>query len=243
MGRKARGSLRSISRRQARRGRASSTLVVKVSRDTMSLESKIGEGSQPLYGKMIPFGDPSWYRGHNSPYYRETHHAWRAKIRAFVESEIIPYCQEWDEAKELPADLLRKCFDAQILPASCGGKWPTKYIGPGPADFDAFHELIMIDELSRCGSGGVCWGIFGGLAIGLPPVLLFGSDYLKDRVAADCPRGDKRICLSITEPTAGSDVANLKCSAVKSADGSHYIVNGEKKWITNGVTADYFTVV
>ena len=159
-----------------------------------------------------------------------------------MESEIVPYCQEWDEAKELPEDLLRKCFDAQILPASCGGKWPTKYIGPGPSDFDAFHELIMIDELSRCGSGGVCWGIFGGLAIGLPPVLLFGSDYLKDRVAADCLRGDKRICLCITEPTAGSDVANLKCSAVKSADGSHYIVNGEKKWITNGVTADYFTV-
>ena len=85
----------------------------------------------------------------------------------------MPYCKEWDDEKKLPDDLLRKCFEAQILPASCGGKWPTEYVGPGPAEFDAFHELIMIDELSRCGSGGVMWGIMGGLAIGLPPVLLF----------------------------------------------------------------------
>jgi alkylation response protein AidB-like acyl-CoA dehydrogenase len=53
--------------------------------------------------------------------------------------------------------------------------------------------------------------------------------------------GEKVICLAITEPTAGSDVANLKCTAKKTADGKHYIVNGEKKWITNGVFADYFT--
>ena len=191
---------------------------------------------------QIPFGDPAWYRGHNSPYYRETHHAWRAKIRAFCEAEIMPYCKEWDDEKKLPDDLLRKCFEAQILPASCGGKWPTEYVGPGPAEFDAFHELIMIDELSRCGSGGVMWGIMGGLAIGLPPVLLFASKYLKDKVAADCLRGDKRICLCITEPTAGSDVASLKCTAVKSACGTHYVVNGEKKWITNGLMCDFFTV-
>ena len=154
----------------------------------------------------------------------------------------MPYCKEWDDEKKLPDDLLRKCFEAQILPASCGGKWPTEYVGPGPAEFDAFHELIMIDELSRCGSGGVMWGIMGGLAIGLPPVLLFASKYLKDKVAADCLGGDKRICLCITEPTAGSDVASLKCTAVKSACGTHYVVNGEKKWITNGTYADYFIV-
>ena len=201
-----------------------------------------GEGRQPLYGNMIPYGDPSWYRGHNSPYYKPTHHAFRAKMREFTEREIIPYVSEWEESKSLPTELLKKCYEAQILPSCVGGKWQTEYIGPGPDSFDAFHELIMIDELSRCGSGGVMWGIMGGLAIGLPPVIQFASKYIKDKCVADCLRGEKRICLCITEPTAGSDVANLRCSAVKDPSGRFYIVNGEKKWITNGVTSDFFTV-
>merc|ERR1719247_2975360 len=80
----------------------------------------------------------------------------------------------------------------------------------------------------------------GGLGIGLPPILRFGSDTVKNKCARDCLSGDKVICLAITEPTAGSDVANLKCTAEK--QGDHYLLNGEKKWITNGVFADYFTV-
>merc|ERR1711924_566188 len=98
----------------------------------------------------------------------------------------------------------------------------------------------MIDEAARCGSGGLLWGIMGGLGIGLPPILRFGSDTVKNKCARDCLSGDKVICLAITEPTAGSDVANLKCTAEK--QGDHYLLNGEKKWITNGVFADYFTV-
>ena len=85
------------------------------------------------------------------------------------------------------------------------------------------------------------WGLTGGLGIGLPPILHFGSEEMKDRVIPDCLSGKKTICLCITEPTAGSDVANLKCEAKEGPDGD-YIVNGEKKWITNGVFADYFTV-
>lgn len=82
----------------------------------------------------------------------------------------------------------------------------------------------------------------GGLGIGLPPILKFGNKFLKDKVAKDCLAGKKFICLAITEPYAGSDVANLKCEAKKTPCGKYYIVNGEKKWITNGVFADYFTV-
>lgn len=153
----------------------------------------------------------------------------------------MPYCREWDEAKEIPASLLKKAYDAQVLPALVGF-WPTEYVGPGPEGFDYFHEYIAIDETSRCGSGGVLWGLTGGLSIGLPPVLNFGSQYLKDKCARSCLTGEKRICLAITEPYAGSDVANIRCSAVKDPSGQFYTVNGEKKWITNGVTADFFTV-
>jgi alkylation response protein AidB-like acyl-CoA dehydrogenase len=86
------------------------------------------------------------------------------------------------------------------------------------------------------------WGLVEGLNIGLPPVMNFGHKSLRDRVARDCLTGEKVICLAITEPYAGSDVAGLRAEAKKTADGKHYIVNGEKKWITNGVFADYFTV-
>jgi len=73
-----------------------------------------------------------------------------------------------------------------------------------------------------------------GLQIGLPPILHFGSAALKARVAPDCLQGRKVICLCISEPYAGSDVAALRTTAVKDASGDYYTVNGEKKWITNG---------
>jgi alkylation response protein AidB-like acyl-CoA dehydrogenase len=112
----------------------------------------------------------------------------------------------------------------------------------GPKDFDYFHELIILDEFGRCGSGGVLWGLLEGVHIGLPPVLNFGSDDLRKRCGLRVLKGEATICLCITEPYAGSDVANIRCTAKKSADGTHYVVDGEKKWITNGVWADYFTV-
>ena len=88
----------------------------------------------------------------------------------------------------------------------------------------------MTDELCRCASGGLVWGIVGGLGIGLPPVLHFGSQALQDKVVPGCLAGDKFICLAITEPYAGSDVAAIRTTAVKDASGKNYIVNGEKKW-------------
>lgn len=103
-----------------------------------------------------------------------------------------------------------------------------------------FHVLITTDELSRCGAGGVPWGLSGGLSIGLPPVYNFGSQYLKNKIVKDCLMGEKIICLAISEPWAASDVAGLQTTAENKGD--HFIVNGCKKWITNGVYADYFTV-
>jgi alkylation response protein AidB-like acyl-CoA dehydrogenase len=114
----------------------------------------------------------------------------------------------------------------------------------------------------------VLWGLFGGLSIGacagglpvtrgvlpmtaadppvhpvgLPPIMNFGGRHLQDKVVKDCLQGRKFICLAITEPYAGSDVAGLRTTAVKDPTGKFYVVNGEKKWITNGVFADYFTV-
>ncbi|KAJ3488122.1 hypothetical protein NLG97_g6257 [Lecanicillium saksenae] len=110
----------------------------------------------------------------------------------------------------------------------------------GP-QWDLYHEMLLTDELCRTGSGGFIWNLIGGYGIGAPPVMKFGQQALKDRILPGLLSGDKRICLAITEPDAGSDVANLTCEAKLSDDGKHFIVNGEKKWITNGIWADYFT--
>lgn len=110
-----------------------------------------------------------------------------------------------------------------------------------PEKWDNFHEMLLTDELSRCGSGGFVWNVIGGFGIGCPPMVKFGKPELVKRILPGILNGDKRICLAITEPDAGSDVANLGCEAVLTPDGKHYIVNGEKKWITNGIWCDYFT--
>lgn len=198
-----------------------------------------------VYGDMVPFGDPFWYQDFYSPYYNDSHRAVRKAVREFVEREIMPFTHEWDEAKALPREIYEKAAKAGIL-SSVVGHVDAEYVpyelpgGVAPNDFDAFHHIIVADELSRCASGGVTWGLIGGLGIGLPPVIHFGSKYLKDKVVRDCLAGTKNICLAITEPSGGSDVAGLQTEAKDMGD--HYLVNGEKKWITNGTFADYFTV-
>jgi len=201
---------------------------------------------QKEFGDLVPYGDPDWYRRHHSPYYNESHVELRARVREFVDEEIEPYVHDWDEAKEMPKELFKKIGQAGLFGFIVGPPWPTKYCGECPIpDYDIFHMLILVDEICRCGSGGVSWGIFGGMGIGLPPIVHFGlpGDLEKqDTVLKGCFAGDKAICLAITEPNGGSDVANMLTTAELTPDGEHYIVNGQKKWITNGVFADYFTV-
>lgn len=195
------------------------------------------------FGEMNAYSDPSWYQASNNPgYYGQTHKDLRALCRQICDDEITPNVHEWDEAGAIPMEIYAKIGQKGVLPIAVGRPWPAKYIGPCTLGYepDYFHELIVFDELSRCGSGGFMWGLAGGMVIGLPPVLKWATEEVKQRVCPGVLRAEKVICLAITEPTAGSDVAQLKCTAVK--EGDHYIVNGEKKWITNGIFADYFTV-
>lgn len=111
------------------------------------------------YGDMVPFGDPMWYQDWYSPYYNDSHRAVRKAVREFVDKEITPFCHEWDEAKKLPREIFIKAAKAGILGAVVHNVSPDLYPYPLPGgvkveDFDAFHHLIVMDELSRCGSGG-----------------------------------------------------------------------------------------
>jgi alkylation response protein AidB-like acyl-CoA dehydrogenase/predicted heme/steroid binding protein len=201
------------------------------------------------YGDLVPYADPSWYQTYHSVHYNQSHADLRHEVRTFVDEFIAPYVDEWEEARVIPPEIYKLMGDRGYLAGIMGSdKYPLEYVNKSvksvrPEDWDLFHELIIGDELSRAGSGGVVWNLLGGLAIGCPPVMKFGSEALKKRILPGILSGEKRICLAVTEPEGGSDVANLGCEAKLSADGTHYIVNGSKKWITNGIWADYFTTV
>ncbi|MFN5084490.1 MAG: acyl-CoA dehydrogenase family protein [Novosphingobium sp.] len=169
-----------------------------------------------------------------SPHYDESHEAVCATVRAFVAKEITPYVDEWEAAGQLPRELHRKAAAAGVL----GLNYPEEFGGTGTA-FNLFHGMVQTEELARPGAGGICASLMTH-GIGLPPILAMGSEELKRRIAPEVLAGEKIICLGITEPGGGSDVANLKTRAERK--GASYIVNGAKTLITSGVRADYITL-
>lgn len=106
-------------------------------------------------------------------------------------------------------------------------------------DYDYLHASIFSDEMARSGLVGPSGSLTTGMAFGVPPILKFGNEQLQERFLPELLLGKKRSCIAITEPDAGSDVAGITTTATKSQDGKHWIVNGTKKWITNGFWTDY----
>ena len=168
-----------------------------------------------------------------SPYLKESHHAWRRELRRFIEREILPHVNEWEEAGEIPLSLYKKASEFGLLPMG----YPEKYGGISEG-LDRFHGIVTSEELARIGAGGISASLMVH-GIGLPPVLALGTEEMKMRIAPAVLAGDKRISLAITEPSGGSDVAQLKTRARRDRD--HFVVDGSKMFITGGMRADYFT--
>ncbi|MGU0968489.1 acyl-CoA dehydrogenase family protein [Pseudomonas aeruginosa] len=166
-------------------------------------------------------------------YFDESHQLIRDSVRRFVEREVLPYIDEWEEAEEFPRELYLKAGAAGIL----GIGYPEAY--GGSCEGDLFAKVAASEELMRCGSGGLVAGL-GSLDIGLPPVVKWARPEVRERVVPAVLRGEKIMALAVTEPSGGSDVANLKTRAVR--DGDHYRVSGSKTFITSGVRADYYTM-
>jgi len=165
-------------------------------------------------------------------YFTPEHEQFRSTLRDFIANEITPFVNEWDEAGEFPISLYGKAAEIGLL----GLGYPEEY---GGTPVDVFYKLIVAEEFARCGSGGVQASL-NSHTIGLPPVVAAGSPELKQRIIPAVISGQKIMALAVTEPSGGSDVASLRTTAVR--DGDHYIVNGEKTFITSGMRADYFTV-
>jgi len=167
-----------------------------------------------------------------SPFYTAEHEAFRDVMRSFVAREIEPFAHDWDEAGEFPRALYTKAAAIGLLalgfPEECGGV---------PAD--QFMKIVASQELARAGAGGVSASLMSH-TIGAPPIARAARPAIKARVLPEVLSGQKISALAITEPGGGSDVANLRTRARR--DGDHYVVTGEKTFITSGMRADYLTV-
>jgi len=193
----------------------------------------------------VPFAEAPYWRGMHSPFHNESHKAFRAEVRAFV-ATLREEAEESEESGEYPTqDVYKKMGEFGLLACRLAHgphlNWPKKLPGGvTPETFDYFHESIAHEEVARLSTPGYIDGLGAGYVIGVSPVLVFGPPAMAEKVGKEVVLGQKRICLAISEPAAGSDVAGILTNCVKSADGSKFIVNGVKKWITNGCFADYF---
>ncbi|TFK87968.1 peroxisomal acyl-CoA-dehydrogenase [Polyporus arcularius HHB13444] len=214
-----------------------------------SEEPQIKGGRMPGEVSQVPYAEPSWLaKGYHSPYYKESHRRLQKAVREFVDEHIYPDAQERElDGKRPSQSVLDKMAEVNLHAMRMG---PGKHLKGltlmggivTPEEFDYFHELVISQEIARCGARGYGDGLQAGCVIGLPPVLNFGSPELKAKVVPEVLSAKKFICLAVSEAYAGSDVFGLQTTATKTEDGKHWIISGTKKWITNGTFADYFTV-
>lgn len=167
----------------------------------------------------------------SNPWLKPEHEEWRSQVRRFVDREIMPFADDWDEAGKVPDELWGKAAEVGIL----GLGYPEEY-GGTLEGIDLWYANILSEEMSRVGVGGIASTLLVH-GIGLPPVVNFASDEIKREVVPAVLAGKKRISLGITEPSGGSDVANLQTTAKR--DGDHYVVNGSKTLISGGMGANW----
>jgi acyl-CoA dehydrogenase len=182
--------------------------------------------SEPLSARGLP---PAAERRPLPPFGDE-HRQLRDAIRRFVDTELKPHAEEWEDARWFPNSVFHRMAELGYL----GLKYPEEYGGEGG---DSLHDAVLTEELPRAGSGGLSAGIGAHIGIATPPVFKFGTEDQKQRFLAPAIRGEKIAALGITEPGAGSDVAGIRTFA-RRVDGG-YVVNGSKTFITNGVRADF----
>jgi acyl-CoA dehydrogenase len=158
--------------------------------------------------------------------------AFRDGVRAWVDAEVAPFVREWDEAGSFPRELYRRAAQMGLLqlgyPESLGGT-------PCAMAF----RLAAAQEIARAGSGGLMASLFSH-NIGLPPIVVHAHPALQQRIVPTVLTGEAIAALAITEPGGGSDVARLRTTA--RMDGDHWVIDGEKTFITSGLRADWLTV-
>ncbi len=170
----------------------------------------------------------------NNYYFSEEHELFRQSLRHFLQQEVMPHIDQWEEAQRIPRHVWQKMGQMGFL----GLSYPEQYGGMG---LDFFYDVVFCEETSKCFSGGFAITQMVVQYMSGPYILKYGSDKLKEKYLPDIISGEKISCIGITEPSAGSDAVNIQTTAIK--QGDYYIVNGSKTFITNAVYGDFIITV
>jgi alkylation response protein AidB-like acyl-CoA dehydrogenase len=164
--------------------------------------------------------------------FHHDHLLFRDAFRRFLETEVLPYHQQWEQAGIVPREIWQKAGEMGFL----GMQVPEAFGGHGAPDFR--YNVVVTEEVARAGATGIGFGLHSDIAI--PYILAYGSEEQKHRWLPLMVRGEAIGALGLTEPDAGSDLAAIRTAAVRQDDG--YILNGQKTFITNGINGDIVIV-
>lgn len=159
------------------------------------------------------------------------HQIFRETLRAFIQKEILPHIDEWEKRGEIDRRIWKRMGDMGFM----GLNYPEQY---GGLALDFYYSMILCEELSHCFSGGFTIAALVIQYMSAPYLLKYATEELKERYLRPVIAGEMVSAVAITEPGAGSDVKNIKTTAVRTGD--YYIVNGSKTFITNGYYGDFF---
>jgi alkylation response protein AidB-like acyl-CoA dehydrogenase len=167
--------------------------------------------------------------------FSDEHEQLRESIHRFVVAELQPHADEWEETT-FPDSVFTRMGELGFL----GLDKPEQYGGQGG---DYYSSLVLAEEMAHSQSGGLVMGVAVHTDMAMPPILAFGTEDQKQQWVVPAIAGQKILCLGITEPDAGSDVAGIKTRAVHDPDAGEYVINGSKTYITNGHRADAIVLV
>jgi acyl-CoA dehydrogenase len=168
-----------------------------------------------------------------SLYFKEEHHIFRNSVRQFIEKEVTPNTEKWEEACKIPKEIFKKMGDLGYLGINF-----SEDVGGTGADF--WYSVVFLEELARCGMGGFTSAVSVHQFMAINHIERAGNNELKAKYLEPAIRGEKVAALGVSEPGAGSDVSALRTKAVK--EGDFYVINGSKTFITNGTYGDFITL-
>jgi alkylation response protein AidB-like acyl-CoA dehydrogenase len=167
--------------------------------------------------------------------FTDEHQQLRESIRSFATKELAPHAEEWEETT-FPDSVFPRMGELGFL----GLDKPEQYGGQGG---DYYTSLVLAEEIVHAHSGGLAMGVAVHTDMAMPPILAFGTEEQKQEWVVPAIKGEKILCLGITEPDAGSDVAGIKTRAIYDEASDEYVINGSKTYITNGHRADVIVLV
>ncbi|MEP5339665.1 MAG: acyl-CoA dehydrogenase family protein [Algibacter sp.] len=169
----------------------------------------------------------------NNMYFTEEHNLFRESLTDFLKKEVVPHIDKWEKTGTIDRFIWKKFGDMGFF----GINYPEAY---GGLNLDLFYTVILQEELQKINSGGFAAAIWAHVYLAMTHLNAEGDETIKQNYLAPSIAGDKIGCLCITEPSGGSDVAGMRTTAIK--NGDHYLLNGSKTFITNGVYSDYLVI-